>query len=342
MKFGIALLALLIGLYLPSATIASQPQGVTLGQADVGPGFEPVQDPEIVQLNGRAGPFWLLDVAFSRDFETARELGGPIFVGNRVVVADRELPDDELATFTETVATNLRALEWEPTLADGPLIGDSSVWLWAQHDVDGVPIVTYTVACRTPMALAMVQTVGEAESSSQADAEALAQIVAGRLAALPIPPRPSGRYRSGEHGFSIEFPNGWERLDNQVGVVVSAVSPTTTDTGSFRSNCGVAVEPVPPGVTLDEYTDAALTSLQQATTAFQPEERTTGQLGNQTASVLVSSFIVPQLEGTRLKVVQYVALSGVRAYVLTCTAATDRFAAFRPEFESIAASFVFE
>jgi hypothetical protein len=340
----ITLLVLLLALILPPAANASQSpnQDVALHLEDVGPGFEVSRDPEVVQLVGGSGPFWLLDVTFSRDFQIARELGGPIFVGNRVVFAGQEIPAEELGTFVEALTVNLRVLEWEPTVATGPQLGDASVWLVAQREVDGVPIITYTVAFRTRNALAMVQTVGAADATTMADAEALGRIVAGRLAGVPIPPRPTGRFVSTEQRFSIEFPSEWERLEGQIGVAVSAIAPSSPDIARFRPNCNVVTEPIPAGITLDQYTEAALGTLGQATLDFQSEQRNTGQLGGQPASVLISSFTLPQLEGLRVRVIQFAAIPNDKAYVVTCTAAEDQFATYRPLFETVVASFRFE
>jgi hypothetical protein len=334
----------MLGLWIPPAAQANQPapQDVVLRLEDVGPGFEPALDPEAVQLNGGAGPIWLLDVAFSRDSQLASALGGPTFVGNRVVIADREIPAAELGPFIDGLAINMRTLEWEPTLTDGPQIGDESYWLWAQREVDGIPIASYTVAFRTPNALAMVQTFGSVDATSIADTAALARIVANRLGRVPTPPRPTGRFVSPEHRFSIEFPSEWERIDTQLGVVVTGISPPTPETARFRPNCNVVVEPLPAGVTLDQYTEAALTTLGQATVDFRPEERGAGQLGGTPATVLTSSFTLPQLEGTRVRVLQYAALPSDRAYVVTCTATEDQFATYRARFEAIAASFSFD
>lgn len=121
--------------------------------------------------------------------------------------------------------------------------------------------------------------------------------------------------------FSFYLPAGWHILQNQTPGVVAQIA-STTPTG----NASVATDGVTNTTTLDQYVAATIAALQRTHGDYQfdaavPEVVT---LGGKPARLFEFSGVE---RGTRLRFIQYVALVGPTAYVLTlATPDADRVA----------------
>ena len=163
----------------------------------------------------------------------------------------------------------------------------------------------------------------------------LAASLAGCSSGSPEP----GRYYKKEDGFSIRFPEDWERKENVMGTVVIALSPAQGADDAFRENVNVTVETLPSPMTLDEYFNLSMVNLGKLLTEARRPEVADARIGGEAAKRVVYQTTMGQIG---VKGMLYVAVKGNRGYALTCSATPDSFDAYKARFEEIAGTFRFE
>jgi hypothetical protein len=163
----------------------------------------------------------------------------------------------------------------------------------------------------------------------------LSALLAGCSSGSPEP----GRYYKKEDGFSIRFPEDWERKENVMGTVVIALSPAQGADDAFRENVNVTVETLPSPMTLDEYFNLSMVNLGKLLTEARKPEVADARIGGEAAKRVVYQTTMGQIG---VKGMLYVAVKGNRGYALTCSATPDSFDAYKARFEEIAGTFRFE
>jgi PsbP-like protein len=156
--------------------------------------------------------------------------------------------------------------------------------------------------------------------------------------------RPSGEstasyqtYTDSEFGFSIKYPQDWEKLERQFGTTVLFRSPKEDKSDPFQENVNVAVETLPSdSITLDQYYDAALPQVEKVITDFDLSSSDSFNRSGRSWRRIVYTGRQGQFD---LRFQQDFTVMGARAYVLTFVAERDRFSEFLPTAEAIAGSF---
>lgn len=158
-----------------------------------------------------------------------------------------------------------------------------------------------------------------------------------------IPPTTSvNRFVDKGRGFSIAFPNGWQQEKDVRGTVVMALSQLEGKSDSFQENINVVVESLSGKMTSKEYFDASQVALKKVfhDQNFRLEKSGKEKLASHDAYWSVYTHKTPK--GSLAKVLQYVTVKDLRAYIVTCSAAPERFNKFRTAFDSTLRSFRFE
>jgi len=167
----------------------------------------------------------------------------------------------------------------------------------------------------------------------------LAAVIVIGLASTGCARREPGRYYNKEKGFSIRFPDQWEKKEGLMGTAVAALSPQQDPADDFRENVNVVVEDMPKALGLEEYFQANLANMGRLMTDYREVERGELTVYKNDARWLVYSHSMGLVE---TKVLAYILVRGSRGYVITCSAAPDQFPEYRAQFEEIGRSFRFE
>lgn len=150
-------------------------------------------------------------------------------------------------------------------------------------------------------------------------------------------PAVAERYENAEHGFAFERPEGWELADPPAGTVV-AVYPVAGAVDGFAENLNVTVEQLPVDLTATEYLDVAWARLKPELTDVEELGRRELTAGDLEAASIEYRARFPQAEGP-LHLLQVAVVDGRTVFVITYTGMGDGFERYRPEAESIIASF---
>ena len=137
--------------------------------------------------------------------------------------------------------------------------------------------------------------------------------------------------------FSIEIPENWEVVDQNLGVDLVGLAPLS-DSDLFRENFNVLSVKLDFPLTRQEYYDYNLKSLSQLLDDFDLENSEDVKIGNVNARKIIFTHTMGVVNA---KVLQYLMLINNKAYVMTFTAARLDFDKVRPEFEQIANSLKF-
>lgn len=158
-----------------------------------------------------------------------------------------------------------------------------------------------------------------------------------------IPPTSStSRFVDKGRGFSIALPSGWQQDKDALGTVVMALSQKEGKSDNFRENINVVVEALSGKMSSKEYFDASQAAIKKVfhDQSFRLEKAGKEKLANNEFYWSVYTHKTPA--GSLAKVLQYVTVKDLRAYIITCSAAPDRFNKYRPTFDTSLKSFRFE
>jgi len=168
----------------------------------------------------------------------------------------------------------------------------------------------------------------------------IAMIVCASIVLVPAcKKRDPNRYSNAEKGFSIRLPSSWEKQENVMGTDLIVVSPAEGPEDSFRENFNVLVENLKADMTLDQYYQAGIPVFERYTKEFAQHEHGYTALDGEKARWDVVSHKMGPL---RIKVLLYTMIRQGRGYLITFSAADDRFGQYKDMFCKIAESFRFE
>lgn len=147
-------------------------------------------------------------------------------------------------------------------------------------------------------------------------------------------------YKNQEHHFSLEYANGWEKIEQEDNPVVAFYSPKEGDEDTFLENLNVGVEDLSdyPDLTLGEYCDVANGLIQNATADYQLVSKNGAVVGSNPA---IQYVFTGKIRDRDLKVMQMITLKNQRAYVLTYNAEPDKYSTFSGDVEMMVDSFGF-
>jgi len=156
-----------------------------------------------------------------------------------------------------------------------------------------------------------------------------------------VPPSGStqGRHTDKGRGFSIALPSGWQKDKDQMGTAVMALSNKENANDFFRENINVVVETLTGSMSTKEYFEASQGAIKKVFQDFKLEKTGKEKLNNKEFMWSVYTHKTPT---SKAKVLQYVAVNGLRAYIITCSAAPENFDRYRTLFTSSIKSFKFE
>ena len=145
----------------------------------------------------------------------------------------------------------------------------------------------------------------------------------------------------GEHeysaAFTMRFPAGWQRRENDRDLPLVAVAPIEDD-GAFPVNLNVRLVGNPEDLDVEEFyqrhfDEEIARSLQQE---FQLLDVSNRQVGGHPAKRVVYTH---RVEPDELKSLAWVILAGSRGYIITGNAQVEQFAEYEKVFDEIVASF---
>ncbi len=144
------------------------------------------------------------------------------------------------------------------------------------------------------------------------------------------------RYESTRHGFSIQIPATWQFKEGYMGTLFIAISPLDDSLDEFRENVNVTVEKLDRYISLDEYMKISVRNMARMLTLFKEEE--TGRRKSDAGEV--SWILYTHRQGIyHIRGLATIAIEGNQAFVVTCTAESDRFMKYRSLFELMSKSF---
>lgn len=143
------------------------------------------------------------------------------------------------------------------------------------------------------------------------------------------------RIHNAESGYSLTIPDGWSVQRDFLGADVIA----TLETGGIPLMANVVIEPLPAGISLEEYFAASLELVGLLLPGYEEHDRGRETLNGVPALWLIYSW---DMNGSRRTNLAYFVAQAGMGYVLTLTAAANDFDAALPIFRSIAASFRFD
>jgi len=143
-------------------------------------------------------------------------------------------------------------------------------------------------------------------------------------------------YTHPDHGFSITVPREWEVNDSGFfGTAVMFLSPRG-EGDAFQENVNVVVEKLPRNMTAEEYSNAAIGTMERIITDFKLLDSGRELIGGEEAFGGIYSM---RLGKIRTKNIYYAIVQGRRAYVITCAAHPDTFNQYKGVLSGIAKTF---
>jgi eukaryotic-like serine/threonine-protein kinase len=133
-------------------------------------------------------------------------------------------------------------------------------------------------------------------------------------------------YSDSKYGFRISYPPDWAEQLGVAGTVVAFLSSSEDSSDTFRENVNVGVEDLPnPGMTLDQFTAAALAQVEGLITNFTLVSKEATAVAGRFAERVVYTGQQGKFD---LKWQQVWLIDKARAYVLTYTAEVPKFDEF--------------
>lgn len=144
-------------------------------------------------------------------------------------------------------------------------------------------------------------------------------------------------YENTTYGFKSKYPAGWTVIENKEGVAVVFICPRETDLDVFNETFNVIVQDVPPDMSLDKFTEMAISQLQATlprAIAIETTEPT--MLSGRTAMKFIYAG---RDKDSDIKMMHIWTLGGGKAYILTYAATRNDFDKFLPLAKKMFGSF---
>ncbi len=157
-------------------------------------------------------------------------------------------------------------------------------------------------------------------------ARATARIAAALLAVLLAAGQSSTaaawlRYVHPKLGFSFSYPSGWVIAPRISGIEAMVVGPEPSGVSGLRLNVNVTTEPLPPGVSVEEFEEASDSQLRLLFQGYRRLRVDRTKLGSDEA--LLRYFTWKRNDGVELYQMQLVTVASTQGYVVTGTTATS-------------------
>jgi hypothetical protein len=147
------------------------------------------------------------------------------------------------------------------------------------------------------------------------------------------------RYVSREKGFSITVPPGWDIEEKKMNTDLIAVSPDEGMEDTFRENFNVLVEILPREMTIDEYYLKGMPIFKEFAKEFRQIASGVEEIdGAQFRYDVVSHKMGP----LRIRVLQYLFVKDKKGYLITFSAADEKYDRYAGMFKEVAKGFRFE
>lgn len=160
------------------------------------------------------------------------------------------------------------------------------------------------------------------------------------VAGCSAPPEEDGkRYSSSNGKFSMTFPFTWETKLDFMGTAIASVSPSEGPNDNFKENVNVAVKLLPGQTSLEGKYQEALMGLSRGIEDFMELENGTTHLGGVEAKWIICSFPAGNMH---FQILMYLFIKNNESFLITCSAAQEKFPQYRDTFFKIANSFKFE
>lgn len=144
------------------------------------------------------------------------------------------------------------------------------------------------------------------------------------------------RFVEKDRGFAMEIPADWEKHQGDYGAALIALSPLEGNKDSFRENVNVVVEDLSSTMATKDYYKASQELMKKAFNEFKVEKTGVTRLNG---TEFHWTLFVHRIGTLRARVLQHIAVSGKRAYVVTASAMPDKFNKYKPAFDATIASF---
>lgn len=197
-------------------------------------------------------------------------------------------------------------------------------------------IAILATACGDDDATILTTTTGAAATTTTAAATTTAGPTDTTSGGVDIGPMVS--FGSGDHPFSISFPEDWENERDSFGAVIIFFSPLSGDSDQFSENVNVVVEDLQGAdLDLDGYMELATEQLIDFIPDIDFVDRYTDQMDDQPSWVVVYTG---SQDGVSYSWVQEIALFEGSAYIITYTGEAE-FDTYLPHADEIFDSFDF-
>ncbi len=149
----------------------------------------------------------------------------------------------------------------------------------------------------------------------------------------------ANRYYNVFFKFSIQIPNDWNKVEDQMGTVVAAICPLETKLDTFHENFNVTVGPLPNNVDLDTYFRKTMKLFAEKAFNFNLYGNGQKKIHGQKALWAMYSY---ELNGIHIETLQYMFSQNNNTYIITCVGERNKFDQYERTFRLIAHSFRFE
>jgi hypothetical protein len=148
---------------------------------------------------------------------------------------------------------------------------------------------------------------------------------------------PLSTYTNADHGFRIDYPQGWTKVEGTGGAIVGFASPKEEAGDDFQEAVTVTAEDLPSSsITLQQYTDAALGQVKKVITDFDLRESTDATVAGRPGHRIVYTGTQGQ---SKLEWQQLFTIVGDTAWILTFVAEASTYDRYVATAESIINSF---
>lgn len=155
----------------------------------------------------------------------------------------------------------------------------------------------------------------------------------------PTPPQEPGRILHRSKGFSIKFPNGWDKMKDEEGVIAAKDVLSDTEAEKFGARVVVVVRKMRKGFDFVKEYQQYLDSTPNTYVDFELQEDKKVTVGGVETRCLLFSETKGNM---RLQNLQYMFPKEDNLYCITCSSTEHRFPYYKSEFEEIVQSFRFE
>jgi len=143
-------------------------------------------------------------------------------------------------------------------------------------------------------------------------------------------------YSNREYGFGFNPPDGWIKLENYEGMVVSFSSPLDNSFDTYCETFGVNIEQLYGLVTLEQYKELAVNALEILIPEFNLTGSNETTIAGNPAYELVYTV---NMDGNRMKNKQILTIKNNIAYIFTFSAEEDRYSDYLGTINGVINSF---